>query len=101
MKNLKFEQTGYAMPYDSTNAFKVKVNDKSVMDIEQGKSNKLCFEKKGKYTLVPQGCHKFEKDSFVFDTSKQGQSFNFKPTAYKLTGKVNLKNKDLASKITI
>lgn len=86
------------MPYESTHKFDIKVmkgKNKSIdMKIEKGKGKKLCFEKRGTYTLIPDSCYKFEKEKFEFNTtaSTLKEAFVFKPTEYRVTGKVSLKD---------
>jgi hypothetical protein len=66
IKNIQFTQTGYAMPYESTHKFDVKVRKgKGTTQLEkkvilEGKNNKLCFDQRGSYTIIPDSCYKFD-----------------------------------------
>ena len=49
IKNIHFVQTGYAMPYESTHKFDVKIKKGKGAQLEtkvilEGKNNKLCFD---------------------------------------------------------
>ena len=52
------------MPYESTHNFDITVKNGNTAEknkILEGKNNKLCFDKKGTYTIIPESCYKFEK----------------------------------------
>jgi hypothetical protein len=54
------------MPYESTHKFDVKVRKgKGTTQLEkkvilEGKNNKLCFDQRGSYTIIPDSCYKFD-----------------------------------------
>jgi hypothetical protein len=85
------------MPYESTHSFDVlikkgKGSQNEKKRIQEGKNQKLCFEQRGSYTIIPDSCYKFEKKNFTFETSgAEKTTLVFKPTHFKVEGKVLLK----------
>ncbi|XP_064407676.1 BOS complex subunit NOMO1-like isoform X2 [Halichondria panicea] len=70
-REMNFKQTGYSMQYtvshDTTVTYSTG-NESAVEIVLSGKGH-LCLDKSGVYTVSPRTCHKFNKDSFTFDTS--------------------------------
>ena len=93
------------MAYESTHTFDIKIKKGKAATIEkkkifEGKSNKLCFEQRGSYTITPDSCYKFEQEKFEFNTSSTERGpLKFKPTHFKIEGKLLLKDEDQVSKI--
>ena len=62
VKSIEFVQTGYAMYYNSTHGFEARIrrNGKDEKKrIGEGQNQKMCFEQRGKYVIVPDSCYKF------------------------------------------
>lgn len=106
IKDILFNQTGYSVPYESTHKFDVKIqlaaatsksgSTTETKKILEGKNHKLCFDQRGAYTIVPDSCYRFgnkstDNQQFVFDTtSKNATTLSFKPTFFKVEGKLIL-----------
>ena len=104
--NIAFKQKGYALPYESSHSFDIKAagaegTKDSIKKIEKGKDQMLCFEKKGSYTLTPQACFKFEKETFTFDTSEEASKtpLKFQPVEFQVGGTVVLRDAKELEKI--
>jgi hypothetical protein len=96
------------MPYESSHNFDVKIKKGKGTQLEkkkivEGKNNKLCFDQRGSYTIIPDSCYKFDQEKFEFNTTGNADksTFVFKPTHFKIEGKLILKEDDQVKKINM
>ncbi|GAU88602.1 hypothetical protein RvY_01272 [Ramazzottius varieornatus] len=102
-----FIQTGYVFEiwssHDTMISYKLAGEGKSESPETatiKGKFTELCLPKPGQYTIEPRSCHKFEQDSYTFDTENPGK-LSMQAVAHSTNISVNTDDDKMSFKLRI